>query len=75
MDTNGKSFKTTVAGILTFIGGLGALVAQFGLQDTTIGKYVTGVSMAIVILAQTFGFMNAKDSNVTGAGAKAETVK
>jgi hypothetical protein len=72
---NGKSWRTTVAAIINAIGGVGILVAQTGIADTKIGGIITGISSAIMILGTTFGFISAKDKNVSGVGDNAYTQK
>jgi hypothetical protein len=74
MNTFGKSWKTTLAGIIAGLGGLGTLTAQIGIQDTKVGHIVTAISSLAMTIGLVFGFSQAKDKNVTGAGKDAETV-
>lgn len=69
----GPSWKTTLGGIITFIGGLGALIAQAGLTDTKTGQIVTGISASVALFGVSFGLSSAKDASVTGIGDKATT--
>ncbi len=69
----GASWKTSLGGIIFFIGGLGTLIIQAGYGDTKWGKIAVGISSAAALLGASFGLASAKDASVTGIGAKATT--
>lgn len=69
----GASWKTSLGGIITFIGGLGALVVQSGFAETKWGSAVTAISSAVALFGMSFGLSSAKDASVTGIGTKATT--
>lgn len=60
---NGKSWRSTVAGIIVLVGGIGALSNEIGID---LPKSVRLISALAALAGTTFGFSQTKDSQVTG---------
>ncbi len=69
----GPSWKTTVSGIVVFIGGLGAVVSHTAIGPTPAGLIIESISEVFALAAGAFGLYQAKDKSVTGIGTKATT--
>lgn len=70
---NGKSWKTTLAGIVKLLLFAGAVGAEFAIGGTT-GHVLALCALGGREIASTFGLAVSKDANVTGAGENATTV-
>lgn len=67
---DGKSWKTTVWGILTGVCGMVTIAGAFFVPAVAVVAIPIGAGM----IAAGGGLIMAKDKNVTGAGATAETI-
>lgn len=70
----GPSYKTTIAGLITGIAGMGAVVVKEGYGDTKIGHYIVLFSSMVALFSGTLMGIFAKATNVTGAGGAAIAV-
>ena len=69
----GPSWKTTISGIVVFLGGIGAVVSHTALGATPVGLTIETVSEVFALAGAAFGFTQAKDKQVTGIGNNATT--
>ena len=62
----GPSWRTSVGGVIIFIGGLGAIVGHTAIGGTPVGLTIETISEIAALAGAAFGFINAKDKGVTG---------
>jgi phosphotransferase system glucose/maltose/N-acetylglucosamine-specific IIC component len=68
---DGKSWKTTSAGIVAIVGAITGL--YFAFKSGTLNQSVITTAISAILVG--IGLIFAKDSNVTGAGDDAKTIK
>lgn len=67
------SWRSTLAGLISFLSGIGFVISQTAYVDTKAGQTLMAVSLVVGLFGASFGFGNTKDAQVTGIGNKATT--
>lgn len=67
---NGKSWRSTIAGVVVLVGGLPLVLASAGVL---VPAWLSAVGGVCALIGTTFGFSQTKDKQVTGVPNAANT--
>lgn len=69
----GPSWKTSLGGVVAFVGGLGAIVSHTAIGATPTGIWIESLSELALLAGGAFGLISAKDKNVSNSPTPLES--